>query len=39
MNSAAQAWVRTVDQLDGARINVDDRMMLVRQHSGDCVMS
>ena len=31
--------VQTIDQLYGARINVDDGMMLLRQRSGDRVMS
>ena len=31
--------VRTIDKLDEACTNTDDRMMLVRHHSSDCVMS
>ena len=30
---------RAIDELDGARTNVDDRVMLVRQHCRDWVMS
>jgi len=32
-----QGWA--IDQLDGACTNVDDFMILVQQHSRDCVMS
>jgi len=34
-----QARVRTIDKLDEVCTNADDRMMLVRHRSGDCVMS
>jgi len=35
----SQQQGRAIDQLDGARNNVDDQMMPVRQRSRDCVMS
>jgi len=34
-----QAQVRTIDKLDEACTNADDRMMIRRHRSGDCVMS
>jgi len=34
-----QAWVRNIDHLHEARTNADDWMVLVRQRSGDRVMS
>ena len=34
-----QAQVRPIDQLDEARTNADDQMMLVQHYSGDRVMS
>ena len=34
-----QAQVRTIDKLDEAYTNADDRMMLVRHRSGDHIMS
>ena len=33
-----QARVRLIDKLDGTCPNADDRMKLVRHHSGDRVM-
>jgi len=34
-----QARVWTIDELDEARTNADDQMMLVQHYSGDRVMS
>jgi len=34
-----QVRVRPIDKLDETCTNKDDRMMLVRHRSGDCVMS
>jgi len=35
----SQAWVRPMDEVDEACTNTDDRMMLVKHHSGDRVVS
>jgi len=39
MSSVATFRVRTIDKLDEACINADDRMMLARHRSSDRVMS
>jgi len=39
VNTIATFRVQTIYELDEACINADDRMMLVRHSSGDCVMS
>jgi len=39
ISSVAMLQGRAINQLDGARTNVDDRMMLVRQPSRDRVMN